>query len=59
MNRNGNFTCITNNVGKDKRVGLRRVQDEEGIVHHKKEKIEQKLINYDKKHFSKAKESEV
>ena len=47
------------NEGKGKRLGLRITQDEEGIVCHNKEKTEEKVTNYSKNHFGKAKESEV
>ena len=38
LNENQDFRHASNNEGKGKRLGLRNIQDEEGIAHHKKEK---------------------
>ena len=38
LNRNRDFRHVTNNVVKGKRLGLRSTQDEDGIMHHDKEK---------------------
>ena len=59
LNRNRDFRCIDNDVGKGKRLGLRSIQDEEGIDHNNKEEIEDKLMRFNEMHFSKVKESKV
>ena len=40
-------------------MGLRSAQDEDEIVNHIKENIEQKLMKNNRKHFSKVKDSKV
>ena len=36
LNRNRDFRCVNNDVGKKKRLGLSSVQDEEGTECHNK-----------------------
>ena len=59
MNRNQHVMCMANNIVKGKGLGFRNIQDEEVITCHDKEKLEQKILNYDCDHFSKVKESEA
>ena len=59
LNWNRDFRCITNNLGKGKRLGLRSIQDEEEIECHNKEEIEEKVMMFDEMHFIKVKESKV
>ena len=54
LNRNIYFRHITNKVGKGKMLGLRSVQEEEGIENYNKEEIEDKVIKFDEMHFSNA-----
>ena len=59
LNRKRDFRCMTNNVEKGKKLGLRSVQDEEGIKDHNNEEIEEKVLKFNEMHFSKVKESKV
>ena len=59
INRNRDFRHVAQNAGKGKRSWLKSVQDEDRMVDYNKDIIEHKLIQCNKKYFSKAKESKV
>ena len=48
---------MTHSASKGKNIGLRSTKDEDGVVRHCKEKIEQKLMRHNRKHLSKVKYS--
>ena len=58
MRRNSDFRCLTCNVGKGQKNGLRRLEIEERdrvVTVCNKEEIEKKIINHNKEHFSEVK----
>ena len=56
--RKSDFRCLTNNVGKEKKNGLRKVEVEVGndiMTVRSEEEIERMTIKHNEKHFSKVK----
>ena len=62
LRRNSDFRCLTCNVGKGQKNGLRKLEIEEGdrvVTVCNKNEIERRIVKHNKEHVSKVKSTDA